>query len=60
MDAKNRWWVSELFARDCEKAWTRTGWDDTAQKWYKWLEHVKKKVEKKSGGDASAKGGEVD
>ena len=21
MDAKNRWWVSELLAADCEKAW---------------------------------------
>ena len=25
MDAKNRWWVSELLAEDCEKAWTHTG-----------------------------------
>ena len=26
MDAKNRWWVAELLAKDCEKAWTHTGW----------------------------------
>ena len=26
MDAKNRWWVSELLAADCEKAWIHTGW----------------------------------
>ena len=26
MDAKNRWWVSELLAKDCEKAWIHTGW----------------------------------
>ena len=25
MDAKNRWWVSELQAKDCEKAWIHTG-----------------------------------
>ena len=46
MDAKNRWWVSELLAKECEKAWTHTGWDDTVQKWYEWLEHMKKKDEK--------------
>ena len=32
MDAKNRWWVAELLAKDCEKAWTHTGWEDTMQK----------------------------
>ena len=31
VDAKNRWWVSELLAEDCEKAWIRTGWEDTVQ-----------------------------
>ena len=25
MDAKNRWWVAELLAKDCEKAWANTG-----------------------------------
>ena len=29
MDAKNRWWVSELLAKDCEKAWTHAGLEDT-------------------------------
>ena len=33
-DARNRWWVSELLAEDCEKAWTHTGWEDTMQKCY--------------------------
>ena len=46
MDAKNRWWVSELLAKDCEKAWTHTGWEDTMQKWYQWLDRMKKKDEK--------------
>ena len=45
-DAMNRWWVSELLAKDCEKAWIHTGWEDTMQKWYEWLEHMKKKDEK--------------
>ena len=25
MDAENRWWVEEMLAKDCEKAWTHTG-----------------------------------
>ena len=45
-DAKNRWWVSELLAKDCDEAWIHTGWEDTMQKWYEWLEHMKKKDEK--------------
>ena len=61
MDAKNRWWVAELLAKDCEKAWTETGWEDTVQKWYEWLEHMKKTDEKwKNGGNASPKGGKDD
>ena len=32
--------------RECKKAWTHTGWEDTMQKWYEWLEHMKKKDEK--------------
>ena len=60
MDAKNSLWVSELLAKDCEKAWTYTGWEDAMQKWYEWLDHVKMKDERKNGGDASAKGGEDD
>ena len=43
MDAKNHRWLLELLAKDCDKAWTHTGWEDTMQKWYEWLEHLKKK-----------------
>ena len=25
IDAKNRWWVSELLAAECEKVWIHTG-----------------------------------
>ena len=32
----------ELLAKDIERAWTRTGWED----WYEWLEHMKKTDEK--------------
>ena len=32
MDAKKRWWVSELLTKDCERAWIHTGWEDTMQK----------------------------
>ena len=46
MDAYNRWWIAELLAKDCEKAWTHRGWEDTMQKWYEWLESMKKKDEK--------------
>ena len=61
MDALNRWWVAELLAKDCEKAWTHTGWEDTMRKCYEWLEHMKKKDEKKKdGGNASARGGKYE
>ena len=56
MDAKNRWWVSELLAEDCEKAWIHTGWEDILQKWCNWFEDMKKK----NGGNASAQGGAND
>ena len=46
MDHKNRWCVAELLAKDCEKAWTHTGWEDTMQKFYEWLENMKRKDEK--------------
>ena len=46
MDARNRWWVTEILATDCEKAWIHTGWEDTMQKWYEWLEYVMRKDEK--------------
>ena len=37
MDAENRWWVNELLAADCEKAWIHPGCEDTMQNWYDWL-----------------------
>ena len=43
MDAQSRWWVSELLAADCEKAWIHTGWEDAVQKRYEWLEEMRKK-----------------
>ena len=43
MDAESRWWVSELLAADCEKAWIHTGWEDTLQEWCQWLEEMKNK-----------------
>ena len=46
MDAENRWWVTELLAADCEKAWIHPGWVDTMQKWYDRLEKLKKEDEK--------------
>ena len=36
MDAESRWWVTELLAADCEKAWIHPGWEETMQKWYEW------------------------
>ena len=29
MDANNGWWVSELLAADCQKAWLHLEWEDT-------------------------------
>ena len=46
MVAKSRWWISELLAAGCEKAWNYTGWEDIMQKWKNWLEEMKKKDEK--------------
>ena len=38
MDANSSWWVSELLAADCEKAWLQSGWEEMRmQKWYDWL-----------------------
>ena len=47
MDAKNRWWVTELLAADCEKAWIHPGWEDTMQKWFEVLEEMKKRTRRK-------------
>ena len=38
--------VSELSAADCEKAWIHTGCEGTMQKWYEWLEGMKKQDER--------------
>ena len=46
MNAKNRLWVSELLVADSENVWIHTGWDDTVQKWFEWLEEMKKMDEK--------------
>ena len=46
MDAESGWWVTELLAADCEKVWTHAGWENTMQKWYTWLEKMKKKDDK--------------
>ena len=42
MDTENRWWVAELLAADCEKAWIHPGKEETMQKFYVWLEKMKK------------------
>ena len=55
MVAESRWWVTELLAADCEKAWIHPGWEDTMQKVYEWLEKMNKEDEKKNGGNSSTK-----
>ena len=37
-----RWWVAELLAADCEKAWLNPGEEETMQQWYAWLEKMEK------------------
>ena len=32
IDAENRWWVAELLAADCEKAWLQPGEEETMRK----------------------------
>ena len=46
IDANNRWWVAEVLAVDCDKAWLHAGWEDTMKKWYDWLEKMKRKDER--------------
>ena len=36
MDATNRWWVTELLAADCEKAWLNPEEEETMQKGCIW------------------------
>ena len=40
MEAENQWWVAELLAADCEKAWLHPGVEETMQKRYAWLENM--------------------
>ena len=47
MDARNSWWVSELLAADCQKAWLHPGCEDTIVRWHKWLFEMKKNDEEK-------------
>ena len=47
MDAKNRWWVADLLAANCEKAWLHSVEETKMQGWFSWLEDLKKKDEKK-------------
>ena len=53
--ANTSWWVSELLAADCEKAWLHAGLEDTVQKWYDWLEEMKKKDEAQKVGRSAPK-----
>ena len=45
--AENRGWFAELLAADCEEAWLHPGEEETMQKWYFWLEEMRKKDEKR-------------
>ena len=47
MDANNGWWVSELLAADCKKAWLNPESENTMQHGYSWLHKTKKKGEEK-------------
>ena len=40
--ANNLWWVSELLATVCEKAWLHPGWEDILR-WYDWLYEMNKR-----------------
>ena len=42
MDAENRWWVAELLAADCEKAWIHPEDEDTIS--FNWLEKWTRKM----------------
>ena len=47
MDAANRWWVAELLAADCKKAWIHPEEEETFQKWYSWLEKLQKEDDRR-------------
>ena len=43
VDANRSWWVSELLAADCKKAWLHPKWMETMQRWYNLQHEMKKK-----------------
>ena len=43
VDAENRWWVAELLAADCEKAWLHPGQEKTMQKMICLVQKMKKR-----------------
>ena len=47
MNEDNRWWMAELLVVDCEKAWLHPEEEATMQKWYTWLQELKRECEKK-------------
>ena len=47
MDAERRWWLTELPAAVCEKAWLHPGEEETMHKWYAWWVKMKKEDEKR-------------
>ena len=47
VDANNSWWVSELLAVDCKKAWFHPEWEGTVRRWHHWLCEMKKNDEVK-------------
>ena len=51
MDAENRWWVAELLPRQtARKLGSNPGEKETMQKWYVWLEKMKKEDEEEKDG----------
>ena len=51
---QNRWWVSELLAKDCEEAWIHAGWEDEKKKWRRriserWIIYMIKSAEGSDG-----------
>ena len=47
MDAENRWWVADLLAADCEKAWLHPEEEEHVQTLLHWFEKMKKKEDEK-------------
>ena len=47
MDAQSSWWISELLAAECKKAWCHPEWDTAMHQWYNWLHERKKDEEQR-------------